>query len=81
LAACAITWSSWADIVRLLSLPDWFRHRGRGFVTGVTYGKNNPRILSAKFEISNYDIRFHNVEFSVQRNIGFLARPERQAPV
>jgi hypothetical protein len=42
---------------------------------------NNPRILSAKFEISNYDIRFHNVEFSVQRNIDSPVRPERQAPV
>jgi hypothetical protein len=47
----------------------------------VTYGKNNPRILSAKFEISNYDIRFHNVEFGVRRNIGLAVRPERQAPV
>jgi hypothetical protein len=42
---------------------------------------NNPRILAAKFEISNYDIRFHNAEFSVRRNIGLPVRPERQAPV
>jgi hypothetical protein len=42
---------------------------------------NNPRILAANFEISNYDIRFHNVEFSVQRNIDLPVRLERQAPV
>ena len=41
---------------------------------------NNPRILSAKFEISNYDIRFHNVGFTVQRNIVCAVFPERQAP-